>query len=68
MQLRGRCYPCIGILFFTLLILLLCPPINAAPRPDWNNVYYHRADLVLFLNREIRADLVADMIAGYLGV
>lgn len=31
-------------------------------------VYYHRADLVLFLNREIRADLVADMIAGYLGV
>lgn len=32
MQLRGRCYPCIGILFFTLLTLLLCPPINAATR------------------------------------
>ena len=30
--------------------------------------YYQRADLVLFLNKEIHADLVADMIAGYLGV
>jgi shikimate kinase len=30
--------------------------------------FYQRADLVLFLNKEIQADLVADMIAGYLGV
>jgi shikimate kinase len=30
--------------------------------------YYNRADLVLHLNREIEADRVADMIAGYLGV
>jgi shikimate kinase len=30
--------------------------------------FYQRADLVLYLNKEIHADLVADMIAGYLGV
>ncbi|MFC1569926.1 shikimate kinase, partial [bacterium] len=30
--------------------------------------YYHRADLILHLNNEIEPDLVADMIAGYLGV
>jgi hypothetical protein len=33
MQLPGRCYPCIGVLFFALLILFLCPPINAATQP-----------------------------------
>ena len=30
--------------------------------------YYRKADLILHFNREIDANLVADMIAGYLGV
>lgn len=32
MQLRERCYLSIGVLFFALLTLFLCPPINAATR------------------------------------
>ncbi len=35
---------------------------------DERRPYYERADLVLHLKHEIKADLVADMIAGYLGV
>jgi len=30
--------------------------------------FYQRADVIIHLNKEIKPDLVADMIAGYLGV